>query len=286
MRGRAFIRITCALFCALAVHAALVTGAVRYGWFSSDDTTLPELDLTSVDLSFSETPEETAPPAAQPPPSPAEPQPPTPPPPALDPTPPPPAVDLPPSSAIEPPPPPTIELPHLPETDPLLALESDLNSKAQESESESQTGHDTLKNEQESSQPDSQKKQTHMQPVPTTEPTPAPPQPRVKVDNPPKPNRPITVPQYPEGARNRKESGDVKLEFEVLANGTVGNVWIVKSCGYKELEQAAIKDIRQVRFNPARSHGTNVTAVSSFTYEFRIKEESNLWKSLYLPFAR
>ena len=61
----ALIRATCALACALAAHAALITGAAYLGWFSSDNATLPELDMTSVDLSFSETPEETAPPAAR-----------------------------------------------------------------------------------------------------------------------------------------------------------------------------------------------------------------------------
>ena len=53
----AVIRGICALACAIAFHAALVTGAVRLGWLSPDDTTLPELDLTSVDLSFSDTPD-------------------------------------------------------------------------------------------------------------------------------------------------------------------------------------------------------------------------------------
>ena len=66
----AVIRGLCALACALAFHAALVAVAVRLGWLAPDDATLPELDLTSVDLSFSDTPDETAAPAPPPPPPP------------------------------------------------------------------------------------------------------------------------------------------------------------------------------------------------------------------------
>ena len=42
----ALIRATCALACALAAHAALITGAAYLGWFSSDNATLPELDMS------------------------------------------------------------------------------------------------------------------------------------------------------------------------------------------------------------------------------------------------
>ena len=76
----AVIRGISALVCALAFHATLVACAAFLGWFSPDPTTLPELDLTSIDLSFSETPEETAAPAT-PPPQPAVEPPPAPEPP-------------------------------------------------------------------------------------------------------------------------------------------------------------------------------------------------------------
>ena len=68
MRWFAIIRSICALVCALAVNAAIVVGAVNYRLLSPEPTTLPELDLTSIDLSFSEIPDETAAPAAPPPP--------------------------------------------------------------------------------------------------------------------------------------------------------------------------------------------------------------------------
>ena len=102
----AVIRGICALACAIAFHAAIVACAVGLGWFSTDAATLPELDMTSVDLSFSDTPDETAAPAL-PPPSPAV-SAPTPPPPLAVETPPPPPILDPaqPPSAVTPPAPP------------------------------------------------------------------------------------------------------------------------------------------------------------------------------------
>ena len=60
MKWRAVLRGAAALACALAFHAAIVACAVGLGWFSTDAATFPELDMTSVDLSFSDTPDETA----------------------------------------------------------------------------------------------------------------------------------------------------------------------------------------------------------------------------------
>ncbi len=318
MRRFAIIRGISALVCALAVNAAIVVSAVSYHLLSSETKTLPELDLTSIDLSFSETPDETALPAVQ-----------------------------------SPLPPPTTKA----ETEDKAETEAEAKAKAEtEAKAKAETeakrlAEVTAKAEEEAkararaeaqakakaeaeakrqaeaaakaeaeakararaeaqakakaeakkkaeaaakaeaeakaramaeaqakAQAEAKKKAEEKQKKAAQS------QARVKVDKPPKPSRPITVPQYPEGARIRKEAGDVQLEFEVLADGTVGNVWIVKSCGYKELEQAAIKDIRQVPFNPASSNGTGVNSISSFTYEFRIKEEGNPLKSLILPF--
>ena len=85
---QALIRGFAALASACAFHAALVAGAACFGWFSPGDVTLPELDLTSVDLSFSETPDEAAAPML-PPPSPAIEKPIPPPPSVAEPPPPP-----------------------------------------------------------------------------------------------------------------------------------------------------------------------------------------------------
>ena len=218
---QALIRGFAALASACAFHAALVAGAVCFGWFSPGDVTLPELDLTSVDLSFSETPDEAAAPML-PPPSPAieKPIPPPPsvaeppPPPILDPAQPPVAVKPPPPPPVKPlvPPPPPIEIP----------------------------------------------------------PTPAPSQARIAVDKPPAPRRHIK-PDYPKGARERGEEGDVKLELDISAAGTADDVRIVASCGFPELEQAAIQAAKRARFTPARRGSKNVPATASLTLTFRLR---------------
>ena len=270
MRRFAIIRGISALVCALAVNAAIVVSAVSYHLLSSETKTLPELDLTSIDLSFSENPDETALPAVQ-----------------------------------SPLPPPTTKA----ETEDKAKTETEVKEKAEAAakaeaeakvraiaEAQAKAQAEAKKQAEAAAKAEEEAKARAIAEAQTKAKAEAKKQAeeekkkaaqshaRVNVDKPPKPSRPITVPQYPEGARIRKEAGDVQLEFEVLADGTVGNVWIVKSCGYKELEQAAIKDIRQVPFNPASSNGTGVNSISSFTYEFRIKEEGNPLKSLILPF--
>ena len=263
MRGRTIIRCICALICALAVHAALVTGAVRGGWFSSDGTTLPELDLTSVDLSFSETPDETATPVAQPPSSPVEPQPPTPPPPVTEPTPPPPNVEFTPRPPITPPAPPIIE--HTAQLDPdsFFAEEPPPDQTPPEQQTEPPKIPDPPPQTQEAPPPQPQ--------TVAATPMPAPSQARVAVDKPPSPRRRIK-PEYPKGARQRGEEGDVTLELDISATGTVDGVRVVTSCGFPELEQAAIKAVKQARFTPARRGSANVPATARITLIFRLKD--------------
>ena len=243
MTWLAVIRGACAILCALGLHAVLVAGAVYLGWFSSDNATLPELDITSVDLSFSETPEETATPAAQPPSPAVEPTPPTPPPAFIEPLPPPPAVEFPPAPAVEPPPPPAIKPP------PLTPPAVEPPPPAVEP-------------------PQSQQARPPSVEVP---PVPAPSQARVAVDKPPSPRRRIK-PEYPKGARQRGEEGDVTLELDISANGTVDGVRIVASCGFAELEQAAVQAVKQARFEPARRGSQKVPSTARLTLTFRLKD--------------
>ena len=257
----ALIRATCALACALAAHAALITGAAYLGWFSSDNATLPELDMTSVDLSFSETPEETAPPAARPPSPAVESSPPTPPQAFIDPLPPPPAVEFPPPPAVEPPPPPpsAVKLPQPviePPPPPVTEQEPEPNP-------DQKTTHPPTPEEAPPPQP---------QRPPSVEvpPAPAPSQARVAVDKPPSPRRRIK-PEYPQGARERGEEGDVSLELDVSADGTGGAVRVVASCGFPELEQAAIQAVKRARFEPARRGSAKVPSSARLTLTFRLK---------------
>lgn len=237
----AVIRGFCAFACALAFHALLMTGAVHFGWLAPDDATLPELDLTSVDLSFSDTPDETATPVAAPPAAPVEEPPPPPPPPESRPLEPPP-LDLPPDS-------------HAP-VSPRLAepRPTDLRPPLPEPP-----------------EPERKPEPKPQPPAMAAPSAPAPSQARIAVDKPPAPRRRIK-PEYPKGARQRGEEGDVTLELDVSSDGTVDGVRIVASCGFAELEQAAIHAVKRARFTPAQRGSAAVPATARLTLTFRLKD--------------
>jgi TonB family protein len=60
------------------------------------------------------------------------------------------------------------------------------------------------------------------------------------------------LPRYPESARRQGITGTTQLLFEVLANGTVGEVQVERSAGHPDLDQAAAEAIKKWRFEPAR----------------------------------
>ena len=106
-------------------------------------------------------------------------------------------------------------------------------------------------------------------------PPPSPPAPAVapkqaKIDAPPKPHKTIK-PDYPKGARQRGEQGDVVLEIRVNAAGIVDRVDIVSSCGFSELDEAAVRAARTARFTPAKSGGSPVASTARLTLNFKLK---------------
>ena len=106
-------------------------------------------------------------------------------------------------------------------------------------------------------------------------PPPSPPAPAVapkqaKIDAPPKPHKTIK-PDYPKGARQRGEQGEVILEIRVNAAGIVDRVDVVSSCGFSELDEAAVRAARTARFTPAKSGGSPVASTARLTLNFKLK---------------
>lgn len=93
---------------------------------------------------------------------------------------------------------------------------------------------------------------------------------QARVDAPPRPKRTIR-PDYPKGARLRGEQGDVVLEIRVTAAGTVDRVSIVGSCGFAELDEAAVRAVKEARFVPARSGRESVASTARLTLSFKLK---------------
>ena len=106
-------------------------------------------------------------------------------------------------------------------------------------------------------------------------PPPSPPAPAVapkqaKIDAPPKPHKAIK-PDYPKGARQRGEQGDVVLEIRVNAAGIVDRVDVVSPSGFSELDEAAVRAARAARFTPAKSGGSAVASTARLTLTFKLK---------------
>ena len=99
-------------------------------------------------------------------------------------------------------------------------------------------------------------------------PQPAPRQ--ARLDAPPRPKRNIR-PDYPKGARQRGEQGDVVLEIRVNAEGTVDGVKVAVSSGFAELDEAAVKAARAAKFSPARSGHDPVASMARLKLQFKLK---------------
>ena len=93
---------------------------------------------------------------------------------------------------------------------------------------------------------------------------------QARLDAPPRPKRNIR-PDYPKGARQRGEQGDVILEIRVNAEGTVDDVKIAESSGFVELDEAAVKAARAAKFSPARSGHDPVASMARLKLQFKLK---------------
>lgn len=80
-------------------------------------------------------------------------------------------------------------------------------------------------------------------------------------------------PDYPRISRRRGEEGKVVLSVHVLSNGTVSNVTILQSSGYRRLDAAAMNGARQTIFDPALQFGRPVESTTQLTYTFRLTDD-------------
>ena len=93
---------------------------------------------------------------------------------------------------------------------------------------------------------------------------------QARVDAPVRPKKAIK-PDYPKGARQRGEQGNVVLEILVSEAGRVEGVKVVTSSGFSELDEAAIRAARAARFTPAKRGRAVVASSARLTLEFRLK---------------
>jgi protein TonB len=60
------------------------------------------------------------------------------------------------------------------------------------------------------------------------------------------------APSYPSMSRRLGEQGRVVLEVYILVNGTVGEIRLKQSSGFKRLDQAAMQAVKKWQYQPAR----------------------------------
>ena len=81
------------------------------------------------------------------------------------------------------------------------------------------------------------------------------------------------LPEYPSAARRAGEAGTVTLTCYVSEAGRCGEVSVVRSSGFENLDEAAIAEVRRNwRFVPAKENGKPVAAWHSFAITFRLTD--------------
>ena len=80
-------------------------------------------------------------------------------------------------------------------------------------------------------------------------------------------------PQYPMAARKAGIEGSSQLKIQVLPDGSVGEIQLVKSAGDSSLDEAAQKAVKQWKFKPGRSGGKAVPAWMTLSVKFELIKE-------------
>ena len=226
------MRFSTAIIASVAAHGLVAVGIVAYMKYAPGPTAIATLDLSSVDLSFAEDEDETA---------------------AVSPT-------MPAMPEVEPPKPREENPPEAERAEDPLPPDPEA-AKLAEPEPE----HEKMETPELKPEPEKPKVEH-----PPAEIAPAVAPKQAKIDAPPKPNKTIR-PDYPKGARQRGEQGDVVLEIRVNAAGIVDRVDIVSPSGFPELDEAAVRAARAARFTPAKSGGSTVASTARLTLTFKLK---------------
>jgi protein TonB len=85
---------------------------------------------------------------------------------------------------------------------------------------------------------------------------------------PPKPRSTNRIPPYPQQARAEGKTGAVLLEIAVLADGSVGNIKIVR--GEEPFASVAVETVKTWRYEPARYKGLPISVYRTFQVTFRL----------------
>ena len=78
------------------------------------------------------------------------------------------------------------------------------------------------------------------------------------------------IPKYPEGLRRRSIEGTVILSAQILPDGSVGTIEVIKSAGYESFDNNAKEAVKQWHFNPAIQNGIPVSSYIKIPVKFTL----------------
>lgn len=78
-------------------------------------------------------------------------------------------------------------------------------------------------------------------------------------------------PPYPDLARKRGQEGTVNVRCQIDANGQVINISIVKSSGFRLLDEAALKTVGKWKFRPGKKDGLSVAGTVIVPIQFKLQ---------------
>ncbi len=88
--------------------------------------------------------------------------------------------------------------------------------------------------------------------------------------SPPSPDYRPPQPAFPEGARQRGETGTVRVRLQVDASGQVTQVEVLETSGSRELDRATQEYFRRWRFRPALRDGQPVASEATSAMTWRL----------------
>lgn len=269
MKAADALRVLRAVAVSFALHAAAVCAAVFFA--ENAENEIPaSLEMSSVELSFSEEPQDDAKAVNSVPSAPSPPQ----------------------ASKPEQPPPPEPP-PPAPEPEPARPAPEPVKEPERKTEPEPSSEPEPPQKPEPAVKPPPPPPPPPPLPPPPPPPPPAPPPPAAppaapaRPSPPPAPAAPAPVqekvvakklpsplnrvkPRYPVSSRERGEQGDTFVEIEISRDGKAESVRVSKSSGYPELDKAALAAARRMRFRPAEKNGRRTPSKAILPVRFRL----------------
>ena len=80
--------------------------------------------------------------------------------------------------------------------------------------------------------------------------------------------------QYPSASQDDGDEGTVRLRFIVQPDGSVSDIRIARSSGYRHLDAAAQRNLRDTKFQPATCHGKPIAMQIHQSFTFELTDDS------------